>query len=268
MNPEAKIKAYLDANKGSLRFATIPQIVEQIKLFVFFGACPIADEEVRKIVGAWAIFNPVWLLPEPLATGAPPAPPPLSPTQDSELIDKIKKAVETVGKGVTLGREGANVNIKVTGLTANLKKGEEQAVSLGVSWGGTLGLEAKSGPFNFSGSLSKDKWELKLSFPDDTPVPNLATLPEVFSKGERAVRNIAAATGRFNNISDAGKVGALIKPDIDAVQSAVEAASGVPKPDKRSGKSFGFSLGSPEPMPGEQGIPRGVQGTVVFTYWF
>lgn len=267
MNPETKIKAYLDANKGSLRFLRIPQIVEQIKLFVFFGACPIADEEVRKIVAAWAIFNPVWLLPEPLASGGIPAPGPLLPAQDSELIDRIKKIVETVGSGVTLGRAQRNINIKVTGLTANLKRGDN-SLSFGVSWTGTLGVEAKSGPFNFSGSLASDKWELKLSFPDDAPVPSLAALSDVFSKGERAVRNIAVATRQFNNLSDTGKIGVLVKPDISAVQSAVEAASGIPSAERRSGKSFGFSLGSPEPGPGEQGIPRGVQGTIVFTYWF
>jgi hypothetical protein len=84
MNPEARIKAYLDANKGSLRFATIDQIVQQVKLFVFYGASPISDDDVRKIVSRWAIFNPVWLLPEPPLDkpSAPPASGPTSPTPD------------------------------------------------------------------------------------------------------------------------------------------------------------------------------------------
>jgi hypothetical protein len=65
------------------------------------------------------------------------------------------------------------MKIGVSGLTANLKPGDGSA-SLGISSGGTLGLEANFGPFHFSGELSKDRWESTLSFPRDTPVPDLA----------------------------------------------------------------------------------------------
>jgi len=108
MNPEARIKAYLDANKGSLRFATIDQIVQQVKLFVFYGASPISDDDVRKIVSRWAIFHPVWLLPEPPLDkpSAPPAAGPTAPTPDSDFIDAVKKAITTVSNGVTI-RKGA-----------------------------------------------------------------------------------------------------------------------------------------------------------------
>ena len=79
---------------------------------------------------------------------------------------------------------------------------------------------------------------------------------------------MADATRSFSNISDAGKIGALIKPHAAAVQDAVDAASGIAKASKQGGASFGFKVGSPEPGPGEEGIPRGVQGSVVFTYVF
>ena len=53
-----------------------------------------------------------------------------------------------------------------------------------------------------------------------------------------------------------------------AVQDAVEAASGIAKASKTGGASFGFKFGSPDPGPGEPGIPKGVQGSIVFTYVF
>jgi hypothetical protein len=53
-----------------------------------------------------------------------------------------------------------------------------------------------------------------------------------------------------------------------AIEKAVEAAAGLAKADKKGGPSFGFKLGSPEPGPGEQGMPKGVQETLVFTYHF
>jgi hypothetical protein len=69
-------------------------------------------------------------------------------------------------------------------------------------------------------------------------------------------------------VSDVNKVSALIKPHAAAIEKAVEAANGLAKADKKGGPSFGFKLGSPEPGPGEQGMPKGVQGTLVFTYRF
>ena len=152
-------------------------------------------------------------------------------------------------------------------MTGNLKKGDNSA-SLGISWGGTLKMDAESGPFHFSGNLSKDKWEITLSFPQDTYIPDLSTLGKVFSEGERAVGKMADATRGFSDISDARKIGALIKPQTAAVQDAVDAVRGIANADKKGGASFGFKVGSPEPGPGEQGMPRGVQGSVVFTYVF
>ena len=164
-------------------------------------------------------------------------------------------------------KKGANVNIGVTGLTANLKKGDN-AASFGLSWTGTLKLDAESGPFHFSGKLSKDKWEITLSFPQDTYIPDLSSLGRVFKDGENAIGKMAEATRSFNNINDANKIGALIKPHAAALQDAVEAASGIAKASKKGGSSFGFKLTSPEPGPGEQGIPSGIQGSIVFTYVF
>ncbi|GJD48639.1 hypothetical protein OPKNFCMD_1362 [Methylobacterium crusticola] len=269
MDWEARIQAYLNANKGSLRFATIDQIVEQVKLYVLGNRAVMSDADVRKAVARWAIFNPVWLLPEPPG-GAPstaPAPRPLGRDQASGLVDDVKKVVGRVADGVTLVQGSGSLNLKVTGATAKLQTAAG-AAALTIGWTGTLGLKAESGPFHFSGELSKDKWELAVTFPDDDAVPNLSTLPKVFAEGEKAVRTIAAATATFSDISDAKRIGALVKPHVAALEEAVGAVSGIPTPQKKSGKSFGFKLGSPDPLPGEQGVPRGVQGSLTFTYWF
>jgi hypothetical protein len=229
---------------------------------------PISDDEIRKVVVRWASIHAIGLVTRQPLAGPPASPGPGTPSNsDSELVDAVKKAISTVNAGITLGKKGANVNIGVTGLTANLKTGDGSA-SLGLSWSGTLKLETESGPFHFSGTLSKDKWEITLSFPQDTYIPDLSSLTKVFKEGEKAVGKMAYATRSFNNISDAGKVGALIKPHAAAVEEAVTAASGIAKASKKGGASFGFSLGSPTPGPGEQGMPGGIQGTIVFTYVF
>ena len=109
---------------------------------------------------------------------------------------------------------------------------------------------------------------MTLSFPRDTYIPNLSTLGKVFAEGETAIRKMANATRSFTTASDAGKIGALIKPHAAALEEAVSAVSGIAKTPKQGGASFGFKLGSPEPGPGEQGIPKGVQGSIIFTYVF
>jgi hypothetical protein len=244
-------------------------VVKDVKMSVFYGMSPLSDDDVRKVVTQWATIHAVGLL-----IGQPTVGPPAAPAQgvpasnsNSELIESVKKAISTVNDGVTIGKKGSNVNVGVTGLTANLKKGDK-AASLGISWGGTLKMDAESGPFHFSGNLSKDKWEITLSFPQDTYIPDLTSLGKVFAEGERAVGKMADATRSFTSISDARKVGALIKPHAAAVQAAIEATSGIAKANKKGGPSFGFTLGSSEPGPAEQGIPKGVQGSIVFTYVF
>lgn len=265
MKPEDQITKYLFANKSTVQYSTMDLVVLDVKLLVFYGKSPISDDEIRKIVTRWATIHAIGLIVrQPLGGLKPPATTPSS-NSDSELVDWVKKAVSTVIDGVTIGRTGANINIGVTGLTVNLKKGDN-AVSAGTSWGGTLKLDAKSGSFHFSGNLSKDKWEITLSYPQDTYIPEQSGLGNVFKEGERAIVKMYEATKGLSSIKDASKVGALISPHATKVQEAVDAASGIAK--AKGGASFGFKLGSPEPLPGEEGIPKGVQGMFVFTYVF
>lgn len=268
MTAEDRITAYLFANKSKIEFSTLDLVVEEVKLRLFYGMSPISDDEIRKIVSRWALINAVGLLTKPTSAGTAPAksgtPPPAS---DSELIDTVKKAISTLNAGVTIGKKGGNINIGVTGLTANLQKGADSS-SLGVSWGGTLKAEAVSGPFHFAASLSKESWSITLSFPQDTYLPDLSTLRKGFAEGERAIWKMAEATRTFNKISDAPKVGALIKPHVAALQEAVEAARGIAEANKQGGPSFGFTLGSLQPGPGEPGRLSGIEGSIVFTYVF
>jgi hypothetical protein len=269
VKPEDRIVAYLFANKSRVEFSTIDALIKDVKLSVFYSMSPLSEEEIRKVIVQWASVHAIGLLLPQTAGGPPPsnASGASSPPSDSELIAAVKKAITTISDGVTVGRKSANINVGVTGPTANLKKADS-SVSIGLSWTGTLKLDAASGPFHFSGRLSQDKWEITLSFPQDTYIPDLSSLGKVFREGENAIGRMADATRSFSNINDASKVGALIKPHADALQGAVEAFSGVANASKKGGASFGFKLTSPEPGPGEQGIPGGVQGSIVFTYVF
>jgi hypothetical protein len=269
VKPEDRIIAYLFAHKSRVEYSTIDVVVKDVKLSVFYGMSPLSDDEVSKIVSRWASVHAIGLLLPGTGDGpdGSPAPGAPAPRSDSEFIAAATKALTTITDGVKVGKKNANINIGVTGATANLKRADS-SVALGLSWTGTLKLDAASGPFHFSGRLSKDKWEITLSFPQDTYIPDLSSLGKVFREGENAIGQMAEATRSFSDINDASKVGALIKPHADALKGAVEAFSGIAKASKKGGASFGFKLTSPEPGPGEQGIPGGVQGSIVFTYVF
>jgi len=270
VNPKDRVIAYLNQRKSTIESSTVDQVVKDVKLSVFYGFNTMPDDEIRTIVVQWASFNAVGLLVRQPAGSALPAPGSgaTSSNSSSEMVDAVKKAIKTINDGVTFGKkDGDNINIGVSGLTANLK-GTAGEAALNISWTGGLTVDANSGPFYFTGTLTKDKWEMVLSFPQDTYIPNLATLGKVFSEGEKAFGKMGEATRGFNNIQDVGKVGALVKPHVASLQEAVEAVSGIAKANKKGGASFGFKIGSPDPMPGQQGIPGGVQGQLVFTYTF
>jgi hypothetical protein len=270
MDPKQRIEAYLNKNQLQIQLTgTVDSVIADVKLFVFFNSPPLTDDEIRKIVMAWSIVGAPLLPTKTSVRGNPAAPGTSSNSGSANPLSDFKaaatKAITTIGAGVTVGPKDNNINIGITGATANLKR-NDNAASLGISWGGTLKMDANYGPFHMSASLAKDSWEIVLSFPDDTYVPDLSSLGKVISEGEGAVRKMAEATRGFKSISDAGAVGAVVKAESDKVTKAMEAVTGIAK--HKGGASFGFKAGSPDAQPGQQGIPPGYQVGVFFTYTF
>jgi hypothetical protein len=252
-----RVQAYLYHNKKRLEVVSVDLIVWEVRMFVP-EASRLLDSELRATVAIWRSLNgPLYPLPIP----APPT------AGESKLIEAVKKGVTTVIEGVDIKHGAGKVNISITGLTAELKKGDAR-LAAGVSWGGTLGVEAEAGNFHLSGELSSDRWELKLSYPEDTAIPDLSKLGKVFGEGEGAMRKIISATSSFRDLNDASRVKDAIKPHMQPVKDAVEAVKGIAKAPAKGGVSVGISVGSPEPLPGETGIPRGVQGQITLTLRF
>ena len=98
-------------------------VVSDVKLSVFYGMSPIADDQIRQVIAKWATVHAVGLLIGQPSAGSP-APAAGTPraNTESELVDAVKKAIAAVNDGVTFGKKGANVNIGVTGLTAILRR--------------------------------------------------------------------------------------------------------------------------------------------------
>ncbi|MCP5424133.1 MAG: hypothetical protein H6970_03590 [Gammaproteobacteria bacterium] len=249
------VQVYLDRNKARLQWMTVDFILWEARLFVP-NLTLIPDSELRLIVAVWRSLNgPMYPMP---------VSPPQSPA-DSKIIEAAKKGLSTVIEGVDIKHGAGKINISVTGLTAELKKGDAR-LAAGVSWGGTLGLEAEAGDFHLTGELSSERWSVTLSYPEDTSIPDLTRLGKVFGEGESAMRKVIGATAGFRNLNDISRVKESIKPQLQPLKDAVEAVKGIAK--AKTGPSFGITFGSPDPLPGETGIPRGIQGQAVLTWRF
>jgi hypothetical protein len=251
------VQAYLAQNKQRLQVMGVDMIVWEVRTFVP-KASALLDGELRATVAVWRSLNgPLY----PLTISPPPT------TGESKLIEAVKRGVTTVIEGVDVKHGAGKINISLSGLTAELRKGDAR-LAAGVSWGGTLGVEAEKGDFHLSGELSSDRWEIKLSYPEDTAIPDLSKLGKVFGEGEAAMRNIIGATSGFRGLNDISRIKDAVKPHIQPVKDAVEAVQGIAKAPPKGGVSVGISLGSPDPLPGQTGIPPGVQGQVTLTIRF
>lgn len=275
MNPESRVFAYLQANKGSLRFAnSIDEVVEQVKLFVFYGDSPLTTEQIRSMVARWTITNPILGMVKP--TPPPPPPPPAQPTASdsfAEIKNAVQKAVGLATETIKLKRGDTTVIIAVTGITSELKTPSGK-VKLDIGWGGKVGIEANAGDIHFTGEISADGWELKLSLPGDTPVPDGSRLGQIFADGKTALGHILDGASRFQNVRDISQVASIIKPNLTKVKNGVEAVDGLRKAPNKRGVSFGFSLNNPDGKvdnlgrPERPGIPPGIEARATLTFWF
>jgi hypothetical protein len=251
-----RVQAYLEKHKQRFNVLPVDAVVSDVRTFGP-DTSQLLDSELRATVAIWMSLNraPYTLPVQPRIT-----------LPDSKVIDAVKKGVTTLIEGVDIKRGDGKININVTGLTAELTRGDAR-VATGVSWGGTLGVEAQKGEFHVTGELSSEHWQIRLSYPQDTSVPDLSKLGKVFGEGEKAMRGIVGATSGFRSLADVERVKKAIEPHMQGVTDAVDAVKGIAKAPAK-GVSFGISIGSPPPMPGETGTPRGVQGTVNLTLWF
>ena len=254
-----RIQSYLERNKLRLILMSTSFIVVEVRSLVP-GATLLREDDISSLVAVWMSFNGPRVGPSPYAPASP-------ASSDGRMVEAVKNAVSTVIDGVDITRGAGKINISVSGLTAELKQGD-RSLAIGTSWSGTLGLEATSGDFHLTGELSSDRWQIQLSYPGDTFIPNLSTLGKVFGEGEKAMRGIIGSTAGFRNLSDIPRITEAVKPHMQPVKDAVEAAKGIAKAQPKGGVSFGFSLGSPDPMPGQTGMPQGIQGQVTLTIRF
>ncbi len=255
---EAPVRRWLEQNLDRLRLLTLAEITARIRREVP-EASRLADAEIHRLAQARARQLGFTLLAGPAA----PAP---GPQFTVAVPEAVRRALSITTDGVVVVQlPNGRVNISTGGATAVFGRSQVK-----VGWSGSLGFEIPVEGFHLGGKLTQERWELTLSTPGESSVPDLSQLAEVFRRAETALRGIVAATAGFESLNDVGAVQARISPHIGPVKEAVQTLkdlAAIPR------VSLGITAGGP--MPGSEtapspgtAVPEGVriQATITFRF--
>jgi hypothetical protein len=243
-------------SQGLLRHMTVDKAMIEVRQWIRESA-DLSDSDLRSVVLGYFLSHYVYLPVESIM--------PSPNSRASEIIDAVKKALTLAIDGVpVVDTVGGKITISVKGLTAKMG-GEGPDTSLKVSWTGTLSAVVSGGNFTLKNSLSQKSWSMSLSYPKDTAVFDFKKLGQVFGQSGNALSGIVEETFGMTNVKDVRSYVDRISPYIGPVSDAMAAAQGIATRPKQ-GLSVNISVGSPDPSPGQTGMPGGVQAFVTVTY--
>jgi hypothetical protein len=142
----------------------------------------------------------------------------------------------------------ANPNLSFSGLTVPVVKVGQFDSKLVAGFDQSIELKLAYRDWHLSGSVDTDgKWLLKLSYPNDSPIPAGGSLESIFGQGETALREAiktakAADPAKFTELKD--KMSTLATP----IKSAVDAGMGIKNFERRLNVSIAVGAG---PAPGQ-----------------
>ena len=244
---QSPVRSWLEQNTGRLRALTMPEIVLLVRQSVP-EAQSLAEVEIEMLVREWATHQHISIPAAASAAGRPRV-----SLSDSDTIANIRTAVQsgfhvaTEGINIVEGQNG-RVNVAVSGATVELRSAGEHSGEAGqpgvsvsgtVGWNGSIGVATAAHGWNFTGTLTREHWELNLTFPGDSAVPDLGQLAHVFQQGEGAMRGIVSAV---NNAGDIHAAADAIRPQLGPVKEAVEAVSAIAEAQTIS---FGITASGP-----------------------
>jgi len=265
---ERPIREWLQANQSRLFGLSLNAIVAEV-----YRNVPAASGQgrgtIEMLVREWASEHgtslpPQSLIPRPEDAAIPP--PPSGPSiADSSIVSSVKSVIQTIVDGVGIERSHGYAKVTVGGPTVGLR-GHGLEASGTVSWTGGMSVETSYRGLHFSGSLAPDKWEMSLTFPSTSSVPDLTRVGEVFREGEAAMRAILAETTGFETLDDIPAIGEAVSPHLEPVKEAVKAAQGIA--EAKPGVSFGIAASGAGPSPEATAPPVGTTVVGVVTIVF
>lgn len=254
----SNVRLWLTLHKSEVQLARSPDsLMGQVRLFAY-GASQLSNDELKQVISAWCVDN--------LVFGPMMGPIDVKQASDEDIKQSAKKGVQTQSDTPTVSHSGGKLQVKLTGLTAELKKGK-YGMAAGVSWFGTASMEVSVGGLKLSGELSTTRWEVKLTYPDDPVTPDLSKLEKTVREAEKSLWGAMNSLSGFSSLNDIPRVKTKMQPYVQPLKDAVEAIQGAAKTPP-TGINFGLSINSPNIVAGQSGIPSGyeVQGVVTIRF--
>jgi len=197
----------------------------------------------------------------------PPAPASGGPSiADSKLVKGLGAAFSDAYDGIGFDQSHGFAKVSVRGATVGLRQGDFSTSSR-ISFTGTYTVEAKYGDLHFSGSLAADRWEMSISYPGETPVPDMSSLAGVFEKGISSFKAVAAEAATFEGPADVSRIADKAKPHVQPILDAVSAAGGIREAQLRR-LNVGISASGPGPVPVQGISPAASSVNLTLTYSF
>ncbi len=207
---EAPVRKWLAANTDRLRLLTMDELVAQVRRHIV-EAGRLGNVEIKNLVREWAAARDISIRVAPV--------PDAGPGLSVQFPDAVKKAFSVPIDGVDLvPLPGGRLNISAKGATAKLKRGD-----ISLSWSDSLGIDIPIEHFQLAGTVDKEKWQVTLSIPGESSVPDLSKLADVFKEAERSMRGIVDASSSFADLKDVPRVTKAISPHVEPVKEAVDA---------------------------------------------
>ena len=207
---EKPVRDWLAANTNRLHALTIDELVAHVRRNVV-EAGRLSNVEIQNLVREWAVANSI-TIPEIVTPGA-------GAGISVQIPDTVKKAFSIPLDGVdVVPLPGGRLNISAKGLTAKLLSG-----NINVGWTGSLGIDFPIEGFQLAGKLDKENWEVALSVPGESSVPDLSKLADVFRKAEIGMRGMLEATPQFVKLDNITRVTKAVSPHVGPIKEAVEA---------------------------------------------
>jgi hypothetical protein len=191
------------------------------------------------------------------------------------------------GDGIDIGKNIVTLSIK--GITGTLHKEGPVKATLTAGWTATATFKLAIHRWNFSTSLSPTgSWEVRLSFPRETWLPDATRLKAILDRGTEAAlaigktaidpafHELLGRAQKLESIDDFKAIGDRISPYVDPIRHTIAAAQGMAEAEKGGGPSFGLSAGTgtgpggriQTPEESAAGAPKGayIQGVLTWTF--
>ena len=162
----APLIQYLNENRATVSIYSLNALIGYVQGQVPQAAV-MSQNDVRTIIQTWTSHNNIQL---PRISALPVQgeniPPPRPTDFSNSDLAKALRSLTNIPTSIDIRREHGHVNIGMSGATVELFRGPLRVGST-LSWDGTMGLKTNYRGLGFGASLSRDRWELKLSFSAD-----------------------------------------------------------------------------------------------------